>query len=154
MLVPPLLVPPLLVPPLLVPSLLVPPLLVLPLLVPPLLVPPLLVLPLLVSPLLRFHALVLPLLRVQALVGLPMVQRRPLRICYFLDCPRKFRLRQLWWLKKKALDFTRAGGHGNVQSKFLLSFFLQHRRHRRLQARTFIRRIHHNEVEKELQDTF
>ena len=113
------LVPPLLVPPLLVPSVLVPSLLVPPLLVPPLLFPPLLVLPLLVP----------PLLRVQALVGLPMVQRRPLRICYSLDCPRKFRLRQLWWLKKKALDFTRAGGHGNVQSKFLLSFFLQHRRH-------------------------
>ena len=64
-----------------------------PLLVPPLLVPPLLVPPLLVPPLLRFQALVPPLPRLQVLI--PMVQRQPHRICYFLDYPRKFRLRPL-----------------------------------------------------------
>ena len=49
--------------------------LVLPLLVPPLFVPSLLV-----PPLLRFPALV------------PMVQCQPHRVCYFLDCPRKFQV--------------------------------------------------------------
>ena len=54
------------------------------------------------------HALVLPRLRLQALV--PMVQRQPHRVFYFLDCPRKFRLRPLWWLQKKLRRpyFTRA----------------------------------------------
>ena len=83
---------------------LVPPLLVLPLLVPLLVVPPLLV-----PPLLRFQALV------------PMVHRQPHRVCYFLDCTRKFRLRPPWWLKK-APDFTSVG-HRTVQSTLLLSFF-------------------------------
>ena len=64
------------------------------------LVPPLLVPSSLVPPLLRFQALVMPLLRLQALV--PMVQRQPHRVCYFLDCPRKFRLRPLWWLHKSS----------------------------------------------------
>ena len=80
--------------------------------------------PLLVPPPLRFQALVPPLLRLQALV--PMVQCQPHRICHFLNCPRKFRLRPLWWLQN-ALDFTRAG-HRIVQSTLLRSF-LQHRRH-------------------------
>ena len=44
--------------------------------------------------------LVLLPLRHQALV--PMVQRQPHRVCYFLDCPRKFRLRPLWWLRKSS----------------------------------------------------
>ena len=48
---------------------------------------------------------------------------------------------------KKAQDFTRAG-HRMVQSTLLLSFFCITGV---IQARTFIRRIHHNEVE---QDTF
>ena len=67
------------------------------------LVPPLLVPSLLVPPLLRFQALVLPLLRLQALV--PMVQRQPHRVCYFLDCPRKFRLRPLRWFIHKSSGF-------------------------------------------------
>ena len=99
-LVPPLLVsllviPRLLVPPLLVPPLVIPRLLVPPLLVPPLVIPRLLVPPLLVPPLLRFQALV------------PMVQSQPYRVCYFVDCPREFCLRQL--VTKKAPDFTRSG---------------------------------------------
>ena len=82
--------------------------------------------------------LVPPLLRLQALV--PMVQRQPHRVCYFLDCTRKFRLRPPWWLKK-APDFTSVG-HRTVQSTLLLSLFCSTGG---IQARTFIRRIHHNE---------
>ena len=90
-------------------------------LVPPLLVPPLLVPPsrLLVLPLLCFQAMVPLLVRLHALV--PMVQRQPHRICYFLDCPRKFRLCPLWWLKKSP-DFTHAG-HRIVKPTLLFSFF-------------------------------
>ena len=51
-----------------------------------------------------------------------MVQRQPHRVCYFLDCPQKFRLRPLWWLQKisgfyscRPPHFTRAG-HRIVQS--------------------------------------
>ena len=64
------------------------------------LVPPLLVPSLLVPLLLRLQALVLPLLHLQALV--PMMQRQPHRVCYFLDGPRKFRLRSLWWFHKSS----------------------------------------------------
>ena len=99
-LVPPLLVPPLLVPPLLVPSLLVPP------------------------HHLRFQALVPPLLRLQALVS--MVQRQPNRVCYFLDCPRKFRLRLLWWLHKSSGFYSCRPPHCPVDASSLV--FLQHRR--------------------------
>ena len=130
-LVPPLLVAPLLVPPLLVAPLLVPPLLVTPLLVAPLLVPPLLVTPLLVTPLLVPPLLVppllvppllvAPLLRLQAL--LPMVQRQPHRVCYFLDCPRKFRLRSLWWLQKKHKILLVPATAWSSRRLILLSFF-------------------------------
>ena len=66
-----------------------------------------------------FQAMVPLLVRLHALV--PMVQRQPHRVCYFLDCPRKFRLRPLWWLKKSP-DFSRAG-HRIVKPTLLLSFF-------------------------------
>ena len=98
---------------------LVPPLLVPPLLVPSLLVPPLLVPSLLVPPLLRFQALVPTLLRLQSLE--PMLQRQPHRVCYFLDCNRKFRLRLQWWLKNNSRLYY--VGHRIVQSTLLLSFF-------------------------------
>ena len=66
-----------------------------------------------------FQAMVPLLVRFHALA--PMVQRQPHRVCYFLDCPRKFRLRPLWWLKKSP-DFSRAG-HRIVKPTLLLSFF-------------------------------
>ena len=147
LLVPPLLVPPLLVPPLLVPPLLVPPLLVPPLLVPPLLVPPLLVPPLLVPPLLVPSLLVPALLRLQALV--PMVQRQPHRVCCFLDCPREFRLRPLWWLQKSSGFYSFRPPHCPVDTSTLV--ILHHRRHISADVYPTDRPLYHNEVE---QDTF
>ena len=106
---------------------LVPPLLVPPLLVPPLLVPPLLVPPsrLLVPPLLCFQAMVPLLVRLHALV--PMVQRQPHLVCYFLDCPRKFRLRPLWWLKQISGFYSCRSAHCQADASSLV--FLQHLRH-------------------------
>ena len=116
---------------------LIPPLLVLPLLVPPLLVPPLLV-----PTLLRFQALVPPLLRLQALV--PMVQRQPCRVCNFWIALGSFVFARCGGYKQVP-DFTRAGPpHCPVDASSLVFFAAP-------EARTFIRRIHHNEVE---QDTF
>ncbi len=68
--------------------------------------------------------LVLPLLRLQALVGLPGVQRQPHRHFYFIDFPRKFLVRARCGGFEKALDFTRAG-YRIVQSTLLLSFFFE-----------------------------
>ena len=48
-----------------------------------------------------------PLLRLQALVG---VQRKPHRHLYLLNCPRKFRLRPLWWLRKSSKKVWMGGG--------------------------------------------
>ena len=95
------------------------------------LVPPLLVPPLLVPPLLVPSLLVPPLLRLQALV--PMVQRRPYRVCYFLDCPRKFRLRPLWWLHKSSGFYSCRPPHCPVDASSLV--LLQHRRHRSTSGR-------------------
>ena len=69
--------------------------------------------------------LVLPLLRLQALVGLPGVQRQPHRHFYLIDFM-KFLVPARCGGFEKALDFTRAG-YRIVQSTLLLSFFLQHR---------------------------
>ena len=102
------------------------------------LVPPLLVPPLLVPPLLVPSVLVPPLLRFQALV--PMVQR-----LLFCGLPSGVSSSPAGY--KKAPDFTRSG-HRIVQSTLLLSLFCITGG---IHARTFIRRIHHNEVE---QDTF
>ena len=81
-------------------------------------VPPLLVPSLLVPPLLRFQALVPPLLRFQALV--PMGQRQPHRGCYFLDCPRKFRLRPLWWLHKSSGFYSCRPSHCPIDASSLI----------------------------------
>ena len=108
------------------------------------LVPPLLVPPLLVPPPLRFRALVPPLLRLQALVS--MVQRLLHRVFYFLDCPRKFRLRPLLWLQKSSRFYSCRPQHYRVDASSLVFCSTVG-----IHARTFFRRIHHNEVD---QDTF
>ena len=67
-----------------------------------------------------FQALVPPLLRLQALV--PMVKRQPHRVCYFLDCTRKFRLRPLWWLQKCSGFYSCRPPHCPVDASSLVFF--------------------------------
>ena len=114
-------------------------------LVPPLLIPPLLLPPLLVQRLLNFQALVPPLLRLQALVRYRWCNVNRIAFAILWIALGSFVFARCGGYKK-AQDFTRAG-HRIVQSTLLHSFFAAPEAYKR----TFIRRIHHNEVE---QDTF
>ena len=72
----------------------------------------------------------------------PMVQRQPHRGCYFLDCPRKFRLRPLWWLQKSSGFYSCRPPHCRIDASSLIFFSGTGG----IQAWTCIRRINHFEV--------
>ena len=63
-----------------------------------------------------------------------------------LDCPRKFRLRPLWWFRKSFGFYSCRPRHCPVDASFHFSFVCSTGG---IQARTFIRRTHRNEVEQD-----
>ena len=49
-------------------------------------------------------------------------ERLPHRVCYLLDCPRKFRLRPLWWLQKISGFYSCRPQHCPVDASSIVFF--------------------------------